>query len=60
MGKIKTNIIELSKLYKRPCKDWLKRFDGNGKIDAHEAFKKYGQQYNWLYENSPYDLLAGK
>lgn len=55
--RIKTNIIKLSKLYKTPCKKWLKRFV-DGKIDAHDAFKKYGEQYTWLYKNSPYDLIG--
>ncbi|MCA1980090.1 MAG: hypothetical protein LDL10_00945 [Calditerrivibrio sp.] len=36
---------------------WLKRFR-HGKIDAHKAFIKYGQEYEWLYENSPYDLIG--
>jgi len=58
MERIKTNIIELEKLYKTPCKEWLKRFDEQGKLDAHQAFKKYMQQYEWLYKNSPYDLIG--
>ena len=57
MKRIKINIIELEKLYKTPCKEWLERFE-NGKIDAHEAFKKYGEQYEWLYLNSPYDIIG--
>ncbi|GIV45179.1 MAG: hypothetical protein KatS3mg035_2302 [Bacteroidia bacterium] len=57
MKRIKTNIIELKKLYEKPCEEWLDRFD-NGKIDAHEAFKKYNQEYQWLYENSDYDLIG--
>ena len=57
MGRIKTNIIELNKLYRKPCKGWLERFE-NGKIDAHEAFKKYGEQYGWLYGHSNYDLIG--
>jgi hypothetical protein len=57
MKRIKTNIIELDKLYKIPCKEWLERFE-NGKLDAHEAFKKYGEKYEWLYKNSNYDLIG--
>ena len=57
MERLKTNIIELNKLYKTPCESWLRRFV-DGKLDAHEAFKKYGQQYLWLYNNSPYDLIG--
>ncbi|MCA1980089.1 MAG: hypothetical protein LDL10_00940 [Calditerrivibrio sp.] len=57
MERIKTNIVKLEKLYKRPCEKWLSRFK-DGKIDAHDAFIKYGQEYEWLYENSPYDLIG--
>ena len=57
MERIKTNIIELSKLYKTPCKRWLRRFE-NGRIDAHEAFKVHGEEYVWLYNLSPYDLIG--
>ncbi|GIV45178.1 MAG: hypothetical protein KatS3mg035_2301 [Bacteroidia bacterium] len=57
MKRIKTNIVELKNLYQKPCEEWLKRFE-NGKIDAHETFKKYGQEYQWLYENSNYDLIG--
>jgi hypothetical protein len=57
MNRIKSNIVELDKLHKTPCEDWLERFV-NGQIDAHEVFKKYGEQYDWLYQNSPYDLIG--
>ena len=57
MERIKTNIIELDKLYVKPCGDWPQKFV-DGKLDAHVAFKKYGQDYAWLYENSPYDLIG--
>ena len=57
MKRIKTNIIELDKLFEKPCDEWLDRFV-DGKIDAHEAFKKYGSSYYWLYENSNYDLIG--
>ena len=56
MERIVSNIVELSKLYQEPCKIWLNRFK-DGKIDAHDAFKKYGERYDWLYLNSPYDLI---
>ena len=57
MKRIKTNIIELDKLFANPCPKWAKLFV-NGKIDAHEAFKKYKPEYEWLYENSNYDLIG--
>lgn len=55
--RVKTNIIELKKLHATPCEEWLERFV-NGKIDAHEAFKKYGEKYDWLYTFSDYDLVS--
>lgn len=55
--RIKTNIIELSKLYKEPCERWFYRFI-KGKIDAHKAFFEFGQEYEWLYKNSDYDLIG--
>lgn len=55
--RIKTNIVELSKLYRMPCDEWLERFV-DGKLDAHEAFKEFGEKYEWLYNNSPYDLIG--
>lgn len=57
MQRIKTNIIEISKLYKKPCDAWLELFL-NKKLDAHVAFKKHGEQYKWLYNFSPYDLIG--
>ncbi|MCA1980099.1 MAG: hypothetical protein LDL10_00990 [Calditerrivibrio sp.] len=61
MERIKTNIVEINKLYIAPCKDWIKRrreLVVNGKIDIHQAFIEYGEEYEWLYENSPYDLIG--
>jgi len=40
MENIKTNIVNLDKLYRDTNKEWIKKFDKNGKLDAHEAFKK--------------------
>ena len=57
MERIKTNIVELDKLCETPCKRWLRRFE-NGRIDAHEAFKVHGEEYVWLYNLSPYDLIG--
>jgi hypothetical protein len=56
MKRIVTNIVELDKLYKEPCESWKSLFRG-GKVDAHDAFKKYGERYDWLYCHSPYDLI---
>jgi len=57
-GRIITNIIELNRLYEKPCDTWLERFNKKGRIDAHKAFIKYGERYDWLYQNSNYDLIA--
>lgn len=57
MERIRTNIVELKKLYAIPCETWLLRFT-DGKLDAHQAFRDYGEMYGWLYENSPYDLIG--
>jgi len=51
-------IVELDKLREIPCKDWLMLFDEEDKLNVHEAFKNHGQQYDWLYLNSDYDLIA--
>jgi hypothetical protein len=58
MRRVKTNIVELKKLKKQPCYEWLQRFDEKGKIDAHRAFELYGEKYEWLYKNSNYDLIS--
>ena len=39
-----------------PCQEWLNLFE-NGQIDAHEAFKVHGQQYNLLYVYTDIDLI---
>jgi len=57
-NRIATNIIYLNELYVTPCEPWLSRFDKDGKMDADEAFRLYGEYYDWLYENSPYDLIS--
>lgn len=54
--RIVSNIIHLDKLYRKPCNKWLSLFV-NGQLDANKAFKKYEQQYDWLYYHSPYDLI---
>ena len=56
-NRIKSNIIELEKLYETPCAVWLKRFK-NGRLNAHIAFLQYEERYEWLYNNSPYDLIG--
>ena len=53
----KTNIVHLHDCKQTPCKFWLKQFK-KGQIDAHEAFKRYGEQYYWLYENTDVDLIG--
>jgi len=50
--------IRLEKLRKVPCDTWLKLFDKEGKLDVHKAFQEHGEQYDWLYKNSDYDLIA--
>ena len=49
-------IVELSKLRKTPCEDYLKYFV-DGKADALELFRIHGTQYRWLYKNSDYDII---
>lgn len=60
--RIKTNIIELSRLKKDLLLDeWLKEFK-DGKLDAHlfylQYYRKYPFFYEWLYENTDYDLAG--
>lgn len=49
-------IVELDKLKKQPCAEYLKYFK-DGKVDALKVFKKLGYRYFWLYQNSEYDLI---
>jgi len=50
-------IIELEKLRETPCRSWLRLFE-DGKLNVYEAFEEYGQQYDWLYKYSDYDLIG--
>ena len=50
-------IVELKKLRKKPCGDYLQHFV-DGKADALELFRLEGGQYDWLYNHSNYDLIS--
>jgi len=58
----KTNLLYLYECKKVPCRAYLALFEknetGNLFVWIDEAFAKYGQQYEWLYENTRIDYIS--
>jgi len=58
MNRIVTNIVNINELTEKLPDHWLTLLENDKYLDMHEVFLKYGEHYNWLYENSNIDLIA--